>query len=80
MSQSVDYFAPELKERSDFVEFDKSDIWSYGILYYFLIDKSLPRITDENPTINIEDLDTHRKNRNLIGKCLDQNVKRRVDL
>lgn len=46
LSKLVDYFAPELKEKAEFVEYDKSDIWSYGILYYYLIDRNVPQITE----------------------------------
>ncbi len=45
-STKIDYFAPELKQKSDFVELDKSDMWSYGILYYFLLQGSLPQLTE----------------------------------
>ena len=62
------------------MELDKSDMWSYGILYYYLLYKELPMIDVETSTINIDILDTNRKNKNLIGKCLDQNVKNRLTL
>lgn len=79
-STKIDYFAPELKEKSDFVELDKSDMWSYGVLYYFLLRGSLPELNTETKSINIDILDTNRKNKNLIGKCLDQNVSKRLTL
>lgn len=53
-SAKIDYFAPELKEKSDFVELDKSDMWSYGVLYYYLLRQSLPELNTETKTINID--------------------------
>ena len=41
-STKIDYFAPELKERGDFVELDKSDMWSYGVLFYYLLHRQIP--------------------------------------
>ena len=38
----IDYFAPELKENLEMVQLDKSDMWSYGVLYYYLISGKLP--------------------------------------
>jgi len=43
----IDYFAPELKENLEMVQLDKSDMWSYGVLYYFLISGKLPVSNDE---------------------------------
>lgn len=62
------------------MELDQSDIWSYGIFFYYLLEKKLPKITEDDPHIHIEDIDTNRQNRNLIGKCLDQNVHTRIKL
>ena len=45
-NQTIDFFAPELKEKLDFVELDKSDIWSYGITYIYLLTGEMPK-TDE---------------------------------
>ena len=39
---AIDYFAPELKENLEMVQLDKSDMWSYGVLYYYLISGKLP--------------------------------------
>lgn len=39
---TIDYFAPELKENLEMVQLDKSDMWSYGILYYYLISAKMP--------------------------------------
>jgi serine/threonine protein kinase len=55
-------------------------MWSYGVLYYYLLRGSLPELNTETKTINIDILDTNRKNKNLIGKCLDQNVSKRLFL
>ena len=55
------------------VQLDKSDMWSYGVLYYFLIAKKLP-FADEEGLIDINSLSTAQKNRNIIGKCLDYSV------
>lgn len=79
-STKIDYFAPELKEKSDFVELDKSDMWSYGVLYYYLLRGCLPELNPDTKTINIDILETNRKNKNIIGKCLDQNVAKRLTL
>lgn len=38
----IDYFAPELKENLEMVQLDKSDMWSYGVLYYYLLSGKLP--------------------------------------
>lgn len=71
--QLIDYFAPELKENLEMVQLDKSDMWSYGVLYYYLISGKLPS-SDEEGLIDIESLKTHQKNRNTIAKCLDYSV------
>ena len=55
------------------VQLDKSDMWSYGVLYYFLLSTKLP-VSDEEGLIDIQSLKTNQKNRNIIGKCLDYNV------
>lgn len=55
-------------------------MWSYGILYYYLLRGVLPEPNPETKTINIDILDTNKKNKNLIGKCLDQNVNKRLTL
>lgn len=55
------------------VQLDKSDMWSYGILYYYLLSNSLP-VCDEEGHIDIKSLKTDQKNRNIIGKCLDYSV------
>lgn len=55
-------------------------MWSYGILYYYLLRGALPEANPETKTINIDILDTNKKNKNLIGKCLDQNVNKRLTL
>lgn len=39
---TIDYFAPELKENLEMVQLDKSDMWSYGVLYYYLLSGKLP--------------------------------------
>ena len=74
---AIDYFAPELKENQEMVQLDKSDMWSYGVLYYFLVARHLPA-SDEEGLIDINSLDTHQKNRNIIGKCLDYSVETRL--
>ena len=76
---TIDYFAPELKENQEMVQLDKSDMWSYGVLYYFLVARQLPA-SDEEGLIDINSLDTHQKNRNIIGKCLDYSVETRLEL
>jgi serine/threonine protein kinase len=43
----IDYFAPELKENLEMVQLDKSDMWSYGVLYYYLISGQLPSANEE---------------------------------
>jgi serine/threonine protein kinase len=61
------------------VQLDKSDMWSYGVLYYFLISQQLP-VSDEEGLIDIQSLSTHQNNRNIIGKCLDYSVDTRLEL
>ena len=61
------------------VQLDKSDMWSYGILYYYLISQKLP-VSDEEGLIDIKSLDTNQMNRNVIGKCLDYSVESRLEL
>lgn len=54
ISHKIDYFAPQLKQKSDFVELDKSDMWSYGVLYYYLLrGGALPELNTETKSINI---------------------------
>ena len=55
------------------VQLDKSDMWSYGILYYYLLTGNMPSANEEGH-IDIQVLKTDQKNRNVIGKCLDFNV------
>lgn len=43
----IDYFAPELKENLEMTQLDKSDMWSYGVLYYYLIAGNLPVANEE---------------------------------
>ena len=62
------------------MELDKSDMWSYGVLFYYLLQRKLPELDPETSTINIDAMDTNRKNKNLIAKCLDQNVAKRLTL
>jgi serine/threonine protein kinase len=69
----IDYFAPELKENLEMVQLDKSDMWSYGVLYYYLISGKLPSASEEGE-IDIKSLKTDQKNRNVIGRCLDYSV------
>ena len=38
----IDYFAPELKENLEMVELDKSDMWSFGVLFFFMLNKEFP--------------------------------------
>lgn len=75
----IDYFAPELKENLEMVQLDKSDMWSYGVLYYYLISGKLPASSEEGE-IDIQSLKTDQKNRNVIGKCLDYGVETRLEL
>jgi len=60
-------------------ELDKSDMWSLGILYYYLLSQKLP-VANEDGLIDIEGLRTNQKNRNIIGKCLDYSVDTRLEL
>ncbi len=55
------------------VQLDKSDMWSYGVLYYYLISGKMPTANEEGE-IEIQSLKTDQKNRNVIGKCLDYSV------
>ncbi len=57
----------------EMVQLDKSDMWSFGVLYYDLIARKLP-VSDEEGLIDIHSLSTDQKNRNVIGKCLDYSV------
>lgn len=75
----IDYFAPELKQNLEMVQLDKSDMWSYGVLYYFLISGNLP-IANQQGSIDIQALKTDQKNRNVIAKCLDYSVETRLQL
>ena len=43
-SIKIDYFAPELKNKTEFVSLDKSDIWSFGVLYYYLLGSKMPEL------------------------------------
>lgn len=61
------------------VQLDKSDMWSYGVLYHYLLSSKLP-VCDEEGLIDIQSLKTDQKNRNIIGKCLDYNVETRLEL
>lgn len=74
---TIDFFAPELKENLEMVQLDKSDMWSYGVIYYYLLTAKLP-VSDEDGHINIQSLKTDQKNRNVIGKCLDYGVETRL--
>lgn len=74
---TIDFFAPELKENLEMVQLDKSDMWSYGVLYYYLLSGKLP-VSDEEGQIDIQSLKTDQKNRNVIGKCLDYGVETRL--
>lgn len=74
---TIDFFAPELKENLEMVQLDKSDMWSYGVLYYYLLSGKLPT-SDEEGQIDIQSLKTDQKNRNVIGKCLDYGVETRL--
>jgi serine/threonine protein kinase len=59
------------------VQLDKSDMWSYGVLYYYLLSAKMP-VSNEEGEIDIQSLKTDQKNRNVIGKCLDYNVETRL--
>jgi serine/threonine protein kinase len=74
---TIDYFAPELKENLEMTQLDRSDMWSYGVLYYYLIAGILP-VADAEGSIDIQSLKTDQKNRNIIGKCLDYSVETRL--
>lgn len=54
-------------------------MWSYGVLYYYLLSGKLPT-SDEEGQIDIQSLKTDQKNRNVIGKCLDYGVETRLEL
>ena len=67
----------------DFVELDKTDIWSYGVMYIYLLTGEMPKLdtdTEYENNIDLTQLRTHKKNVNLIGKCIDFNVKKRMEL
>ena len=68
-----------MKENLEMVELDKSDMWSYGVLYYYLSSGKMPE-SDEEGLINIKSLSLDQKNRNIIGRCLDYSVETRLDL
>ena len=61
------------------VELDKSDMWSFGVVYFYLISGKLPQ-SDEEGMIDIDGLSTHQRNRNIIGRCLDFSVESRLEL
>ena len=54
-------------------------MWSFGVVYFYLISGKIPD-SDEEGMIDIDGLDTHRKNRNTIGRCLDFSVETRLEL
>lgn len=62
------------------MDLSKTDMWSYGIIFYFLLTGHLPELNPETKTIVLDDLDLSKKNKNLLAKCLDQNVNKRLQL
>lgn len=63
----------------DFVELNKTDIWSFGIMYIYLLSGEMPKLDQQN-NIDLTILKANKKNINIIGKCLDYNVKKRIEL
>lgn len=63
----------------DFVELNKTDIWSFGIMYVYLLSGEMLKLNQENK-IDLAILKANKININIIGKCLDYNVKKRLEL
>ena len=62
------------------MDLSKTDMWSYGIIFYYLLTGKLPQLNPETKTIMLDDIDLCKKNKNLLAKCLDQNVNKRLQL
>lgn len=38
----IDYYAPELKQLTGMTDVSRSDIWSFGVIYYYCLTGEMP--------------------------------------
>jgi|JI6StandDraft_1071083.scaffolds.fasta_scaffold100137_5 serine/threonine protein kinase len=74
-----DYYAPEFKQLSGMGDISRSDIWSFGMIYYFCLTGELPQF-DESQKAIITSLKTSNGNKTVIRKCLEMDPANRMKL
>ena len=74
-----DYYAPEFKQLSGMGDISRSDIWSFGMIYYFCLTGELPQFDESQKTI-ITSLKTSNGNKTVIRKCLEMDPANRMKL
>lgn len=74
-----DYYAPEFKQLSGMGDISKSDIWSFGMIFYYCLTGELPQF-DESQKPQLANLKAGTANKSTIRKCLEVEPVNRIKL
>ena len=79
-----DFIAPELRQKTSKINFNKVDIWSLGLTFFYFITGNFPWNENSKDTVSSQTIDfsliENLDSRDVLSRMLDRNPDKRPNL